>query len=101
MSTQSYTLIPVPAAQTAIADAFNSQVSFFINVPCFIYIAGWAIYVWNQDGRKWLTGKSTVAEQEAAACAGASLPVATVVTAGEKDSLDDDAKEEVEQVEKL
>jgi FHS family L-fucose permease-like MFS transporter len=36
----------------AIADRWNTRVSYFLVVPCFVYIAGWAVYIWHIDGRK-------------------------------------------------
>lgn len=41
-----------PPAQMAIADRWNTRVSYFLVVPCFVYIAGWAVYIWHIDGRK-------------------------------------------------
>lgn len=42
-----------PPAQGAIADRWNTRVSYYLVVPCFVYIAGWAVYIWHLDGRKW------------------------------------------------
>lgn len=44
-----------PPVQGAIADKWNTRVSFFLVVPCFAYILCWAIWVWNQDGRQFRT----------------------------------------------
>lgn len=42
-----------PPIQGGIADATNIKVSFFVCVPCFAYIFGWAVWIWNKDGRQW------------------------------------------------
>lgn len=42
-----------PPAQGAIADRWNTRVSFYLCVPCFVYICLWALYIWHLDGRKW------------------------------------------------
>lgn len=47
-----------PPMQGAIKDAFNARVSFFIVLPCFLYIACWAAYVWVLDGRRTLALKA-------------------------------------------
>lgn len=41
-----------PPMQGAIADKWDTKVSFWIVFPCFIYIALWAVYIWNLDGRQ-------------------------------------------------
>lgn len=41
-----------PPIQGAIADHFGTRVSFYLVVPCFIYIALWAVFIWNKDGRQ-------------------------------------------------
>lgn len=42
-----------PPAQGAISDRWNTRVSYYLVVPCFVYIAVWAVYIWHVDGRKW------------------------------------------------
>lgn len=51
-----------PPMQGAISDAYNTRVSFFIVLPCFVYIALWAAYTWVQDGRQILVlrGKGAI-----------------------------------------
>lgn len=41
-----------PPIQGAIADHYSTRVSYYLVVPCFVYIAGWAFYIWNKDGRQ-------------------------------------------------
>jgi FHS family L-fucose permease-like MFS transporter len=41
-----------PPIQGAIADHFSTRTSYYLVVPCFVYITGWAIYIWIADGRK-------------------------------------------------
>ncbi|WOO86053.1 Glucose/galactose transporter [Vanrija pseudolonga] len=40
-----------PPIQGAISDRHGTRVSFWLVVPCFVYIALWALYIWNKDGR--------------------------------------------------
>ncbi|TXT04398.1 hypothetical protein VHUM_04165 [Vanrija humicola] len=40
-----------PPIQGAIMDRHGVRVSFWLVVPCFVYIALWAVYIWNKDGR--------------------------------------------------
>ncbi|CAK9779878.1 major facilitator superfamily transporter [Cutaneotrichosporon oleaginosum] len=47
-----------PPMQGAIKDAYNARVSFFIVLPCFIYISLWAAYTWVLDGRQIFALKS-------------------------------------------
>ncbi|KXS11378.1 MFS general substrate transporter [Gonapodya prolifera JEL478] len=51
-----------PPIQAAIAEHHTTRVSYFLVVPCFAYIALWAVYVWNEDGRRFLALKSDEAE---------------------------------------
>ncbi|KAJ3330387.1 hypothetical protein HDU93_000423 [Gonapodya sp. JEL0774] len=41
-----------PPIQGAIAESHGTRISYFIAVPCFVYIALWAAYIWSIDGRK-------------------------------------------------
>lgn len=52
-----------PPMQGAIADAFNIRVSFFLVVPCFLYISLWAAYAWLQDGRQTFVFKSKAQDE--------------------------------------
>jgi len=72
-----------PPIQGAISDHWNTRVSFFLVVPCFLYIALWSVWVWNKDGRQTTTaGKVAVANDTC-------LPVAVV---GDEASIDDEKK---------
>jgi FHS family L-fucose permease-like MFS transporter len=52
-----------PPMQGAIKDAYNARVSFFIVLPCFVYIALWAAYTWVLDGRQVLALKAKPEEE--------------------------------------
>jgi FHS family L-fucose permease-like MFS transporter len=45
----------LPPAQAAIADGHGTRTSYFLFVPCFAYIALWALWVWHKDGRQMTT----------------------------------------------
>jgi FHS family L-fucose permease-like MFS transporter len=90
-----------PAMQGAVGDRFDTRVSFFLLVPCFVYIALWALWVWNADGRQWKVGGREL-EREVEAAAGGAIPPAHVGLnyTGEKESYEPSIKEDVERVEK-
>lgn len=39
-----------PSAQAAIADAYGDRLSFWINVPAFLIVLVFAVYIWRQKG---------------------------------------------------
>ena len=65
-----------PPIQGAIADHFSTRTSYFLVVPCFAYIMGWALYVWNADGRR--IGVTGEIEREVEANAAGTIPPAAV-----------------------
>ncbi|KAK4685622.1 MFS transporter, FHS family, L-fucose permease, partial [Tremellales sp. Uapishka_1] len=67
-----------PPIQGAIADHFSTRTSYYLVVPCFFWIAGWAFYVWNQDGRKLRAESSGEIEREIEASAGGIYPPAAM-----------------------
>jgi len=91
-----------PPMQGAIADRFSTRSSYFLVVPCFLYIGLWAIWVWNKDGRRIRAGASDV-EREVGAAAGAHVPPAAVGMAytGRTEQYEDSVKENLERVEKV
>ena len=54
-----------PPIQGAIADRFSTRTSYYLVVPCFLYICLWALWVWNKDGRLF-TARNPAAELVAA-----------------------------------
>ncbi len=66
-----------PPIQGAIADAVNTRVSYWINLPAFIVIAAFAATRWNADGRRWGVGGGEV-EREVEAASGGIYPPAEV-----------------------
>ncbi|BEJ10906.1 hypothetical protein CspHIS471_0103280 [Cutaneotrichosporon sp. HIS471] len=54
-----------PPMQAAIKDAYSARVSFFIVVPCFLYISCWAAYTWVLDGRQTFALKAKNVDQTA------------------------------------
>jgi FHS family L-fucose permease-like MFS transporter len=92
-----------PPMQGAISDRFDTRVSFYIVVPCFVYIAAWAVWVWNQDGRRWGVGGEV--EREIEAAAGGAIPPAHVGLAYTNDKVenydDGNIKEDLERVENV
>jgi len=54
-----------PPIQGAIADKFSTRTSYYIAVPCFAYIAAWAVYIWHVDGRKFGVDNGSVAQADA------------------------------------
>ncbi|KXS14660.1 MFS general substrate transporter [Gonapodya prolifera JEL478] len=47
-----------PPIQGVIADTYGIRPSFFIVLPCFIYLMLWAVYMWNEEGRRVWVSKS-------------------------------------------
>ena len=82
-----------PPMQGAISDAFNTRVSFFLVVPLFIYIAGWAVYIWNKDGRKFGVDKEPEAQIE-------NANDGTLPYRGAVENYEGSIKEDMERVEK-
>lgn len=93
-----------PPIQGAIADKYSTRVSYFIVVPCFIYIALWAAYIWHLDGRKFLVNNSNrEVNREIEAAAGGTIPAQQVGLnyTGEKvGNYEGSIKEDMERVEK-
>ncbi|GFZ45551.1 hypothetical protein JCM24511_03277 [Saitozyma sp. JCM 24511] len=94
-----------PPIQGAIADKWNTKVSFFLVVPAFVYIALWSIYVWQLDGRRWTASAGEV-EREIEAAAGGVIPPAVVglsyrgSTSQAELGYGEEVKEDLERVEK-
>lgn len=88
--------------QGAIADRFSTRSSYFISTPCFLYIALWAVWVWNKDGRRLRAGASDV-EREVEAAGGAHVPpaVAGMAYSGRTEQYEESVKENLERVEKV
>jgi FHS family L-fucose permease-like MFS transporter len=93
-----------PPIQGALADHFSTRTSYYLVVPCFAYIALWAAYVWNKEGRKFGVDNGSVAQAEAESVN--SVPAANIGL-GHKGTMEgsdgDDArsiKEDVYNVEK-
>ena len=92
-----------PPMQGAISDAYNVRVSFFICIPCFAYIFGWAIWIWNKDGRRWTPTKANreVEREVETAAGGAYPPAAGLGYNGEKQQYENsEMKEDLERVER-
>jgi len=92
-----------PPIQGAISDAFNTRVSFFICVPCFVYIALWSVYIWHKDGRRWGVAANDEIEREIEAASGGAIPPAHVGLnyTGHNDKYESaETKEDFERVEK-
>lgn len=90
-----------PSMQGAISDKFNTRVSFFICVPCFLYIALWSVYIWHKDGRRWTVASNDEIEREVEAASGGAIPPAHVglnYTGSEK--YESAEKEDFERVER-
>ncbi|KAK8866083.1 hypothetical protein IAR55_001234 [Kwoniella newhampshirensis] len=93
-----------PPAQGALADRFSTRTSYYLVVPCFVYITGWAFYIWNQDGRRWRAGAESDIEREVQHAAGGTVPAAAVGLSydGQQERYETGSmKEEVERVEKM
>lgn len=92
----------VPPIQGAISDAKNTRVSYFLVVPCFLYIALWALWVWNADGRP-MSVKGSDVEREIEAAAGGAIPPAHVGLnyTGGTEYYESGDKQEMENVEKV
>ncbi|ORX36965.1 major facilitator superfamily domain-containing protein [Kockovaella imperatae] len=54
-----------PPIQGAIADKFSTRTSYYLVIPCFVYICGWALWVWNKDGRQLRAGPGTAVPADA------------------------------------
>lgn len=93
-------LILVPPIQGAIADKFNTHVSYFLIVPAFLYVALWAAWVWNKDGRRFGAGVGEV-EREIGAAGGAVVPPAVLGFHGRTEQYEGSIKENLERVEKV
>jgi FHS family L-fucose permease-like MFS transporter len=89
-----------PPMQGAISEGGRVKVSFFIVVPCFLYIFGWAMWIWNKDGRRWTATKaSREIEREVEVNAGGAYPPAAGL--GEKTQYENsELKEDLERVER-
>jgi FHS family L-fucose permease-like MFS transporter len=92
-----------PPIQGAIADHFSTRTSYYLVVPCFAYIAGWAVYIWNADGRKWGVDNGVVTPENQGELVNAQVG-AGVLSYGQGSSRrEDDAgsiKEDIYNVEK-
>ncbi|WVR06024.1 hypothetical protein IAU60_003052 [Kwoniella sp. DSM 27419] len=86
-----------PPIQGAIADHFSTRTSYYLVIPCFAYIAGWAFYVWNKDGRNFGIAQEKVVIQDAEATTAA---VGLSYT-GKPDTESYENKEVDERVEKI
>ncbi|WOO82889.1 Glucose/galactose transporter [Vanrija pseudolonga] len=53
-----------PPCQAAIADRWNTRVSFWIIVPNFLIIAAWSVYIWHIDGRHFTTSSEAKAVRD-------------------------------------
>lgn len=96
-----------PAMQGAISDmggaSKNVKASFFICVPCFAYIFGWAVWIWHKDGRRWTPTKANreVEREVETAAGGAYPPAAGLGYNGEKQQYESsEMKEDLERVER-
>lgn len=88
--------------QGAIADAATVKVSFFVCVPCFAYIFGWSIWIWNKDGRRWTPEKADKAleQQTGLAQAEAGAGLTGLNYGGRTEGYEGSIKEDLERVEK-
>ena len=92
-----------PPMQGAISEGGKVKVSFFICIPCFLYIFGWAMWIWNKDGRRWTATKaSREIEREVEVNAGGAFPPAAGLGYnGEKPHYESsEIKEDLERVER-
>ncbi len=93
-----------PPIQGAIADHFSTRSSYYLVVPCFLYIAGWAFWVWNKDGRQWSADGGEVEREIEAAAGGAFPPAHTSVNYGvqqENSNFNEETKDSLDHVEKV
>lgn len=91
-----------PPMQGAISDAFDTRVSFFIVVPCFVYIALWAVYIWHKDGRKWGVAGETQAEIDARNADLNAATAGSIAYQGQRvENYEGSIKEDLAQVEKV
>ncbi|WVQ62025.1 uncharacterized protein L199_000158 [Kwoniella botswanensis] len=94
-----------PPIQGAIADKFSTRTSYYLVVPCFIYIALWAVYIWNKDGRRFGVPATSDIEREVEAAVGGVVPAAAVGALGythkqEEEMYETAEKDQIETVEK-
>ncbi|OCF33921.1 hypothetical protein I317_07847 [Kwoniella heveanensis CBS 569] len=92
-----------PPIQGAIADHFSTRTSYYLVVPCFAYIAGWAFYIWNKDGRRWGIQAAGEIEREVQAAQGGVVPSGAVGLGytGHQEGVEYENKEELERIEKV
>ncbi|WRT64310.1 uncharacterized protein IL334_001242 [Kwoniella shivajii] len=95
-----------PPIQGALADKFTTRTSYYLVVPCFVYIAGWAVYIWNQDGRRFTVPSTSDVEREVMAASGGVIPPAVVGGLGyapktEDERYENTEKDQYDQVEKV
>jgi FHS family L-fucose permease-like MFS transporter len=94
----------LPPIQGAISDNVSVKSSFFICIPCFAYIFGWAIWIWHKDGRRWTPAKDNrEIEREVEAASGSAYPAAQAGLNynGEKPAnYEGSIKEDLERVER-
>ncbi|WWD17715.1 hypothetical protein CI109_102156 [Kwoniella shandongensis] len=93
-----------PPIQGALADKFSTRTSYYLVVPCFVYIAGWAFYVWNKDGRRWTAGAESDVEREVEFNASGAVPPAAVglnYTGQEERYETGSIKEETEKIDRI
>ncbi|KAI9638184.1 major facilitator superfamily transporter [Dioszegia hungarica] len=91
-----------PPIQGAIADHFSTRSSYFLVVPAFAYVAGWAFWVWNKDGRR-IRASGGEVEREVEAAGGATIPPAAVGLGyqGRTENYEGSIKDDVHRVEKV
>lgn len=89
-----------PPIQGAIADKFSTRSSYGVVVPCFVYIALWAAYIWNKDGRIWSASGTKEINREVEASSGGVIPLAQVGLSytGERTEYYEGSVEDVEKV---
>ncbi|WVF70322.1 hypothetical protein IAT40_005112 [Kwoniella sp. CBS 6097] len=92
-----------PPIQGAIADHFSTRTSYYLVVPCFAYIAAWAFYIWNKDGRRWGIQATGEIEREIQAAQGGVVPSGAVGLGytGHQEGAEYENKEELERIEKV
>jgi FHS family L-fucose permease-like MFS transporter len=88
----------------AIAQRFSTRSAYFLCLPCFGYVALWALWVWNKDGRRFGTGSARELEREVEANVGGHMPAAAVglgYTNGQVEKYEGSIKEDLEHVQKV
>ena len=93
-----------PPIQGAIADKFTTRTSYYLVVPAFAYIALWALWVWNKDGRIMTAGGSRKIEHEVEAAGGGTYPPAEVgltYTGQQAGYYEGSVKEGIDEIEKV